>query len=391
MEWFKDELDLVFAGTSLSMIVVSVVCALVRWFHVCAPYQHNPSYYYPARPMVTMFFLSQLLYIPVVLHPSDPVTLLYVRPLPLLLMTDFVPLILIRFFKASTSKRSGATTLVGLIPVVMAVILEIIVICGGGTFILSGSRMYMAVAGLVCFVQSCLMLKFMIWLMRRVERYQMDEYSNEGDFPFKFAKKLRVYPMMMVALCWVIFFTGNRILLCCVWLVFCVLAVFYTITILHPQRGVIENAREYGDGVSEDIEPVCQDVALPDIISADTEPIEGDVLSEWVLDEEVRQKVLQYVGEHYLDPHLTRRGLISLFDYGQRTDAGTVISHYGFYEMVNTFRLEHAACYARLHPNETKESVAQASGFRNRFAMRHAEKRIGRGNSDLLEGFTPRL
>lgn len=36
MEWFKDELDLVFAGTSLSMIVVSVVCALVRWFHVCA-------------------------------------------------------------------------------------------------------------------------------------------------------------------------------------------------------------------------------------------------------------------------------------------------------------------------------------------------------------------
>lgn len=73
MEWFKDELDLVFAGTSLSMIVVSVVCALVRWFHVCAPYQHNPSYYYPARPMVTMFFLSQLLYIPVVLHPSDPV------------------------------------------------------------------------------------------------------------------------------------------------------------------------------------------------------------------------------------------------------------------------------------------------------------------------------
>lgn len=70
------------------MIVVSVVCALVRWFHVCAPYQHNPSYYYPARPMVTMFFLSQLLYIPVVLHPSDPVTLLYVRPLPLLLMTS---------------------------------------------------------------------------------------------------------------------------------------------------------------------------------------------------------------------------------------------------------------------------------------------------------------
>lgn len=140
MEWFKDELDLVFAGTSLSMIVVSVVCALVRWFHVCAPYQHNPSYYYPARPMVTMFFLSQLLYIPVVLHPSDPVTLLYVRPLPLLLMTAFVPLILIRFFKASTSKRSGATTLVGLIPVVMAVILEIIVICGGGTFYSVGKQ-----------------------------------------------------------------------------------------------------------------------------------------------------------------------------------------------------------------------------------------------------------
>ena len=95
------------------------------------------------------------------------------------------------------------------------------------------------------------------------------------------------------------------------------------------------------------------------------------------------------IHRHYLNPHITRRDIIAQIDYGQRTVAGNVITHYRFYEMVNSVRLEHARLYASAHPNETNESVAVQSGFKDRFAMRHASCRIASVNPDLLEGFKP--
>lgn len=93
--------------------------------------------------------------------------------------------------------------------------------------------------------------------------------------------------------------------------------------------------------------------------------------------EVLREQVIAVCRRRYLEPHLTRREIISEFDYGSRTLAGKIISEYGFYTMINSMRLEHARRYAAAHPLETKESVAVNSGFKDRFAMRHAERKIG--------------
>lgn len=34
-------------------VAICLVCAAVRWFHMCPPYNRNPRYYYPGRPYVT--------------------------------------------------------------------------------------------------------------------------------------------------------------------------------------------------------------------------------------------------------------------------------------------------------------------------------------------------
>lgn len=52
-------------------VTVCLVCAAVRWFHMCAPYNRNPRYYYPGRPFVTAAWLSSLCLIPYVFHPES--------------------------------------------------------------------------------------------------------------------------------------------------------------------------------------------------------------------------------------------------------------------------------------------------------------------------------
>lgn len=198
-----------------------------------------------------------------------------------------------------------------------------------------------------------------IWLNRKIDNYHLSEYSNEDDFPYHFVKRVAMTPWLAIVLCWLIFFTENRLLMAVTWLGVSVLSVYYTIVILHPQRKMV-----FADT------SCSSDLSDPKI-------------------ESVRTRVIEICRRRYLEPHITRREIISEFDYGSRTLAGQVITQYGFYAMINTLRLEHARIYAQAHPRETKESVAVNSGFKDRFAMRHAERKIGDGILDMLRDFTP--
>lgn len=156
-----------------------------------------------------------------------------------------------------------------------------------------------------------------------------------------------------------------------------VLGVYYTLIILHPQRGVLGDSTIKDEG----------DNSVAERAEESGEAEESDTSGA----DELCGRVIAYCRQHYLEPHLTRRDIVALFDYGQRTLAGRIISEYGFYNMINTLRLEHARQYTEAHPLETKESVAVNSGFKDRFAMRHAERKIGHGIPDLLAGFSPQL
>ena len=53
-------------------VTTCLVCAAVRWFHMCRPYNRDPRYYYPGRPFVTGAWLSSLCLLPYVLNPEHP-------------------------------------------------------------------------------------------------------------------------------------------------------------------------------------------------------------------------------------------------------------------------------------------------------------------------------
>lgn len=53
-------------------VVVGLVCSLLRWFHMCRPYDKSPEIFYPARKYMTFIFAICILLFPYVLFPEDP-------------------------------------------------------------------------------------------------------------------------------------------------------------------------------------------------------------------------------------------------------------------------------------------------------------------------------
>ena len=48
----------------LILVVAAVVCGIVRWFHMCRPYDKSESFFYPARKIVSLQYFSTLLLVP---------------------------------------------------------------------------------------------------------------------------------------------------------------------------------------------------------------------------------------------------------------------------------------------------------------------------------------
>lgn len=53
-------------------ILSGVICAIVRWFHICRPFDQRSDYFYPARRQVTFFYAATALQLPYMLCPGDP-------------------------------------------------------------------------------------------------------------------------------------------------------------------------------------------------------------------------------------------------------------------------------------------------------------------------------
>lgn len=66
-----------FSDACIIFVVTGLVCALIRWFHMCPGYLDNEAVYYPARKQMAAFFAMPVFLLPYVLRPSDPLVMTY--------------------------------------------------------------------------------------------------------------------------------------------------------------------------------------------------------------------------------------------------------------------------------------------------------------------------
>ena len=48
--------EIYYAAACLIMVCSSLFCALVRYFHMCRPFDEHEEYFYPARKLITFVY-----------------------------------------------------------------------------------------------------------------------------------------------------------------------------------------------------------------------------------------------------------------------------------------------------------------------------------------------
>lgn len=372
-----------YSAGSLVFITAGLFCAYIRWNHMCRPFCENPDYFYPARKLVTLFFASIILTFPYVLAPMDPAVWIYTRSFCVIYYPVCLTVMIMKYFRLhhrNDDTRLWKAYLVS--PFVMLLTLLIPLLVGYGDWMASHQRVILYTVGAISLVSTMGTAKVLGNLKKEMERSNTENYSNNEDFPYKFASQILYAPLLWILIMWAIFITGNR------WVKFaadiftsCWMVYFLGI-ILHPQR--VLRPSEIDDEMKKLEERKQREIQEIDT----TEKENSDALNE---DDDtpmdvIKDEVLAVILRRFREPHLLKTEVLMDLGNGKRNRASKFISSIGYYNLVNMFRLEYARLYKEAHPNAKQEEIALESGFVSRTAYYKAKRNVERIDTTLTQG-----
>ena len=374
---------------AFAYILSSLFFAVVRWFHVCRPYEKQAEYYYPGRKVVTFFNLLTVFTFPYVLWPSSPDAWLLVKSYFPLTQFFGAAVLIYRYFGSMKNWMKWKR-----LAYIMAVPLGAMLIvlfnnalsneCPWGErghhFLFVASLVLGICASVFTFLS---LRRLMSWLRQLKES---DYLSNPEDFPSSYARKILCIPIILFFIIWAVFFSDSRLALAVMQVVYVVFNMWFLVVVLHSQRE--KSPFDWDDVDEEDqIETVEEHVETTEVPAVATDLPQSDANVEKKrglgIDDE---KIAMIVGEikafvegeqQFLNPHLSINDVAGHCGYG-RTYVSKVLTNElgGFFPYVNTLRLQHASKYREEHPYATQDEVAYASGFSSRQAFYTVRKRM---------------
>lgn len=351
--------EALFSDACLVLIVAGLVCAVVRWFHMCSPYSDNEKVYYPARRQMALFFALPVLLVPYVLMPSGPVVMTYAVSIWIIYISLAVSVLYRIYFRWELRGKFLWRKIVNWCELLwMAALLLVLVGCPH--FFSSHERLIYngsAVAGMLSTVVAVFTVSR---LKKDIDLYVNDNYSNPEDFPLKFARKVLWLPFVFILLGWVLFLTKDPWLFFANNLLYSVMFVWLLCVILTPQEGR----------------------SLPEFQPVESVPQELCCTAGSIEDE-----VLTIIGRHFKEPHLLKTEVLSAVSRGNAQKADKFIALHGYYRLVNMFRLEYARLYKLRYPDAIQDVVAAESGFTSRVTFYKARKSV----SDVYEEVASRV
>ena len=228
--------EALFSDACLVLIVAGLVCAVVRWFHMCSPYSDNEKVYYPARRQMSLFFAMPVLLVPYVLMPSGPAVMTYAVSIWIIYISLAVSVLYRIYFRWELRGKFLWRKIVNWCELLwMAALLLVLVVCPH--FFSSHERLIYngsAVAGMLSTVVAVFTVSR---LKKDIDLYVNDNYSNPEDFPLNFARKVLWMPLVLILLGWVLFLTKDPWLFFANNLLYSVVFVWLLCVILKPQEG----------------------------------------------------------------------------------------------------------------------------------------------------------
>ena len=412
-------------------ILSGVICAVVRWFHMCRPFDQRSDYFYPARRQVTFFYAATALQLPYMLCPGDPGSWFFARSFGILYYPVCFALLYHRFFQMRHLWSKKLSIAYFCSPFLLLGALFVIVVFHQNDLLLPYKRLWECIMVCVSILLTYRLVKECRWVAKKVESYHTQNYSNESDFPFTFAKNMLYLPAVWLIVMWTLFLLDNQMVKAFIDLIMAAWHVLLLCHILHPSRPVsskrsiddmktienenmerilqenelLEKVVEATDNLileepcTEDEAGVTDEASVTDENNETDEAIERQLIErngentrqriekeKW---ESVKNEVLTIVSHRYLEPSLKRIEVIRDVSAMNHTLAGTFITQVGFYRLVNAFRVRH---YERLMESDStsnlgQEIAAEMCGFKNRWGLANARKRLKDFDYELIERY----
>lgn len=424
-------------------ILSGVICAVVRWFHMCRPFDQRGDYFYPARRQVTFFYAATALQLPYMLCPGDPGSWFFARSFGILYYPVCFALLYHRFFQMRHLWSKKLSIAYFCSPFLLLGALFVIVVFHQNDLLLPYKRLWECIMVCVSILLTYRLVKECRWVAKKVESYHTQNYSNESDFPFTFAKNMLYLPAVWLIVMWTLFLLDNQMVKAFIDLIMAAWHVLLLCRTLHPSRPV-SSKRSIDDMKTienENMERILQENELLEKVVEATDNLileepctedeagvtdeanvtdEADVTDEaGVTDENnetdeanerqlierngentrqriekekwesVKNEVLTIVSRRYLEPSLKRIEVIRDVSAMNHTLAGTFITQVGFYRLVNAFRVRH---YERLMESDStsnlgQEIAAEMCGFKNRWGLSNARKRLKDFDYEMIERY----
>ena len=394
-------------------ILSGVICGVVRWFHMCHPFDRGGDFFYPARRQMTFFYTATALQLPYVLCPGDPGTWLFARSFGILYYPICFTILYHRYFQTDKPWRQWSAVTYFVTPFLLLGGLLFIVFFHQNNLLIPYKLTWEIAMGGVSILLSIHLFKECKWLIKKVDSYHTQNYSNESDFPFAFAKKILHLPALGLLMMWTLFILDNQMVKAYIDLFMATWQVQFLCRILHPNKMIhSEQNKNNMDFIeNENMEQILQEKELFEKIVQTTD---GQVLEKAPIDdtsdepklitynkeklrlqmeqenwESVKDEVLTIVSKRYLEPSLKRIEVVRDVSSMNHTLAGTFITQVGFYRLVNAFRIRH---YERLMASDSsanigQEAAAELCGFKNRWGLTNARKRLKDFDYDLIEKY----
>lgn len=368
-----------FAGAGLVFIVTGLICGFVRFRHCCRPFSEHEEYFYPARKQVAVFYAAVALSFPYILAPEDPAVWTYVRIWGIVCYPTGFALLVRRYFD---SFGDGHKVLWGVflgVPTLFVMTLLAMLFAGGAGWIAGHSRELCIAAGALSFVLTCVMAGVLACLKRMIDRFNTENYSNEDDFPYSFARMMVIMPLAWILGMWAVFLSGNHWVKFAVDILASLWMVYFLCIILHPQRVKSPKAIDETTRLLErESEEEIKEIEGRRQSSGSAGCTEADPA--------VKERVLAVIRRRFREPHLLKSEVLLDVGNGDMGKASSFISGVGYYNLVNMFRLEYARLYKEAHPHAKQEEVAEEAGFSSRTAYYKAKKYVGEIDSEIVKG-----
>lgn len=344
-----------------AFILSSIFFAAVRWFHMCHPYDRESKYYYPDRPETTLIFLAAAILLPYAICPSSTDAWMLVKGYFIIIIPFDCTILLYKYFGTVKQWHSWRRQIIALgIPFGISLLLLLLIALVPQWQLNEQQRhIVTTVIYIEGIVSAAACIIAMIKVYNWVRQLNNDDYSNPDDFPVTYAKKVLPIPIIHLGLLWPIILTDSQVGMAFVNITLAVCYIILLIIELHPQRS----------------RPIDLDIDL-DISPASS--VSSNAPSQQTID-----NIIKSIRDHiekdqlYLNPHFSMQDVVNHSHYG-RTYVSWVFKNKlgGFFNYINTLRLEYARKYQQKHPMATLDEVAAASGFTTRQSLYRVKKRL---------------